>query len=227
MNDNSTSYDQVNESLNGNTEIDDDNNTETGKDRQGDDHDTYDQKHAKFKDVSFDSIMDTDRVDMVTVSEYLLSSNAFKGSSSKAICIVTVKNIHKDSCEPEKGKKVPITVRIDTIIDSSSAFSLKTGDTITLGESSVWTQDEKGYTVSYRDGIIPITEEGSQYILLISEVDERIAETYWPGLKYKAKALTIPINKNNDLSNSEIYEKMKLPDDVIQCSETFINLFFK
>lgn len=178
-----------------------------------------------FNNISFDSIMGTDRVSRTSDSSRIISGNACKGSDEFAVCFVTVEKIDKNGCNPEKGKFVPITLRIDFVIESTSSFSLEAGDSVTVAEFSTWFKNEAGYTVSYHDGIIPITEEGSQYMLYIYEVDENVAKNFWPGLKYRAEALTIPVCQNHELTDIEIYEALNLPDDVIQCSKDLIDNF--
>ena len=148
--------------------------------------------------------------------------------SSFCLSVQIVTDIKKDGCNPEKGKYVPVTLRIDTVVENTSAFSLRAGDTVTVAEFSTWFKNEDGYTVSHQDGIIPITEEGAQhviYIYEINETDENIINYYWTGLKYRVEALTIPIFQNSDLTQIEIYEALSLPDDVIQCSKDLIDHF--
>ena len=178
-----------------------------------------------FKSISFDSILGADRESRTTNSSLIISGNACRGSDEFAVCIVTVTSIDKDGCNSERGTYVPVTLRIDTVIDSTSAFSLGSGDTVTVSEYSTWFKNEEGYTVSYHDGIIPITEEGSQYIISIYEVSENVAKLFWSGLKYRVEALTIPISPNHEMSDLEIYSKLKLPDDVAQCSKELIDYF--
>gem|GEM_PF-5938185 len=183
------------------------------------------QERSMFQSITFDSILGADRESRTTNSSLIISGNACRGSDEFAVCIVTVTSIDKDGCNSERGTYVPVTLRIDTVIDSTSAFSLGSGDTVTVSEYSTWFKNEEGYTVSYHDGIIPITEEGSQYIISIYEVSENVAKLFWSGLKYRVEALTIPISPNHEMSDLEIYSKLKLPDDVAQCSKELIDYF--
>ena len=183
------------------------------------------QRHIMFNNISFDSIMGTDRESRTSDSSLIISGNACKGSDEFAVCIATIETIDKYGCNYEKGQFVPITLRIDSVIESTSSFSLEAGDSVTVAEFSTWFKNEVGYTVSYYDGIIPITEEESQYILYIYEVDENVAKNFWSSLKYRAEALTIPVSQNHELTDIEIYEALNLPDDVIQCSKDLIDSF--
>ena len=186
---------------------------------------TCDQEHKMFNGISFDPIADTDRESRTADAALIISGNACKGSNGFAVCIATITSIDKDNCTFEKGALVPVTLRIDSVIESNTAFALKVGDTAKVAEYSSWFKNEEGYTVSYQDGIIPITEEGSQYIIYIYEVDENIVENFWHDLKYRVEALTIPISQNHEMTDIELYKTLGLPDDVIQCSKELINWF--
>ena len=183
------------------------------------------QRNTMFNNISFDPIVGADRASRTEDSSRIKSGNACKGSNELAVCIATVTRIDKGGCNYERGKFVPITLIIDSVIESTPTFSLVAGDTVIVAEFSTWFKSEVGYTISYHDGIIPITEEGSQYILYVYEVDENVAKNFWQGLKYRAEALTIPVSQNHELTDIEIYEALNLPDDVIQCSKDLIDSF--
>ncbi len=191
------------------------------------------QKTTMLNGIYFSPFDHSDRADMRMCSDRIISGNYCHSDISEhgfAVCIITVLNINIGECQAESGKYVPTEVRIDSIIEKNPAFALKEGDSVTVAEYSTWFKNDDGFIVRYREPIIPITEEGSQYIVTISdcEIDETNKLTYfWKGLEYRIQALTIPISQTSKLTDDEIYEIMKLPEDVVQCSRALIDHFIK
>lgn len=191
------------------------------------------QKTTMLNGIYFSPFDHSDRADMRMCSDRIISGNYCHSDISEhgfAVCIITVLNINIGECQAESGKYVPTEVRIDSIIEKNPAFALKEGDSVTVAEYSTWFKNDDGFIVRYREPIIPITEEDSQYIIIIGdcEIDETNKLTYfWKGLEYRIQALTIPINHNSNLTDDEIYEIMKLPEDVVQCSRALIDHFIK
>ena len=199
------------------------------------------QGQNMFDNLTFTSFSNSDRDSRTSISNNIIS-----GRDNLTVCIVTVNDIDKSGCKSEKGTFVPIEIRIDSVIQiqSDSGFDSKAGDTVLVSELSAWFKDmkggiskagkgsiyvdiekEDGYSVSYHDGLIPITEKGAQYIVCFSELQEGNEEYFPDGIQYLVEALTIPFNHNSGLSDNEIYEMMKLPDDVVQCSVELLDYF--
>ena len=212
-----------------------DNNTQKGISSEGK------IKETMFKNIVFDQISGSDREGGYSVASNFILRNNYEGSyegyeNEFAFCIATVTSIDKSKCnpDPEIGTNLPVTLRIDTIIGSTPTFSLKCGESATVYNTTVWSRNDEGYTVYYRDGAIPVTEEGAQYLIIIYKISEdyikeikeiQFYKDYWDDLKYKVEALTIPINNNFDLTDEEIYETLKLPDDVKVQSIMLIDYF--
>lgn len=189
--------------------------------------DTKKQAKTMFDQILFESIPGLERVMNTLVSERILAGNFCKNYTSEyAVCTVTVLRIDKSGCQSEKGTYLPVRIRLDSIIDRTPSFSLKEGDTEEVAERTAWFKTDAGFTVNYWEGSIPITEEDAQYIILLYEKASAGAEDPFGDLKYMAEALTIPICRTGDLTDSQIYERMDLPDDVVLCSKDLIAHFF-
>ncbi len=178
--------------------------------------------HNMFENMVFDHSVDYDREGRS--SELMLSypSEAYDEPTGFAVCIVTVTNIDVSSCSEEAGKRLPIQIRIDSIIGKNPAFTLDVGDTAIVAEYSSWFKNKEGYSIRFPDGIIPITEKDAQYIVIMYCADETSKEVLWTDLEYMVEALTIPIVENSDMTDDEIYALLKLPEDVIRCSKDLI-----
>ena len=179
-----------------------------------------------FRNISFDStISDVDRASRVDEAERIFSGDAFDWPHGRAVCIVTVLDIDKTGCETEKGKSVPIELHIDSVIGHSETVVFPESDNVVVGCLAYWFKENDGYTVSYPDGVIPITEEGSQYIIFLENAREVHKQICRDDIEYCAFALTIPIDPDSNLADEEIYRILKLPQDVVKCSELLIERF--
>ena len=148
-----------------------------------------------------------------------------KEKTGTAICVGTVLDINTSACTSDLGKRIPIKLRIDSIIGSNPAFISNVDDSVLVTDYSYWMKDCDGFSVYYNDGTIPITECNAQYIVLMYTMDERTKESIQNDIEYSVVALTIPITEIENISYDDIYSYLKLPDDVIQCSEELIDRF--
>ena len=181
--------------------------------------------HNMFEKIMFDHSVDSDRA--ARSAEIMLNypSNGYEEPIGYAVCIVTVMNIDVSNCSDKEGRRVPIQIRIDSIIENNPAFTLSAGDTIIVAEYSYWIRNQEGFSIAFPDGIIPISEKNAQYIVLMYNADESSKKELWTNLEYMVEALTIPIVENSDMTDDEVYAILKLPEDVSQCSRDLIEQF--
>ena len=86
-----------------------------------------------------------------------------------AMCLVTVVDIDLDDISDSVGVRIPLTLRIDKVISSNTSFDIAQGESILTADYSLWSQTGEDYSVCYADGVIPITERGAQYIVILTE----------------------------------------------------------
>ena len=142
--------------------------------------------------------------------------------SAIALCLVTVDEINLDNFVENRGNLVPITITIDKICESSPAFALKVGDTITTSDQTFWHRFPEGYEVDFPGSYFPITEVGKQYFVMIYDDYNGIKPDF--ECDYTISAHSIPIfdGVSNRSIALGIYEKMKVEDDVQELSEELI-----
>ena len=84
-----------------------------------------------------------------------------------AVCIITALKADKSGCTANAWTRIPVEIRIDKMLSQNPRFTLKEGDIEVVGEEAIWLKTEEGYSISIRDDIIPITEEGAKYVVLM------------------------------------------------------------
>lgn len=140
-----------------------------------------------------------------------------------AVCIITALKTDKSGCKTDVGTRIPVEIRIDKILSQNPRFTLKEGDIKVVGEEAIWLKTAEGYSISIRDDVIPITEEGAKYVVLMYGA-YKYAEEY-EGIEYFASPRTIPVTEDGTYDRS-LYDDMKLALDVRQCSDDFLNKYF-
>lgn len=179
-----------------------------------------------FDKVSLVSVSGSDRMPRSASKILRYPEMDAKEKTGTAICIVTVLDINTSACTSDLGRRIPIKLRLDSIIGNNPAFRLNVDDIVLATDYSYWTKCRDGFSVNYSDGTIPITERNAQYIVLMYGTDEETKETVQNDIELSVEALTIPITGNeNNVSFDGIYKYLKLPDDVIQCSKDLIDSF--
>ena len=142
-----------------------------------------------------------------------------------AVCIITALKADKSGCTANAWTRIPVEIRIDKILSQNPRFTLKEGDIEVVGEEAIWLKTEEGYSISIRDDIIPITEEGAKYVVLMYSAPWSAEEYYWEGIRYIASPRTIPVSEDGTYDVS-LYDDMKLGLDVRECSDDFIKAYF-
>ena len=154
-------------------------------------------------------------------AESLLKSFDQDTGGQTAVCIVTLLNLETD--QPETDLKIiPAEVRIDRIIKKNDAFALKEGDKFRTTDFSIWEKTGNGFKVRHPSYVPPLTEPGAQYIVFIYY---RETNPYFEEIKYLTSPLTIPILRNGEALEDDIYEKMNLDDEARRCSEYLIQTY--
>lgn len=129
-----------------------------------------------------------------------------------AMCLVTVMNIDLDDVSSDSvGVRVPMTLRIDRVILSNDAFDMTQGESFLTAGYFFWSRTGEDYSVHYGDGIIPITERGAQYIVVLYERAPFYDISF--DIKYTTSCYTIPI-ASSAMSADEIatiYAQMQMP----------------
>jgi len=191
---------------------------------------------------TFDSVQDMsmDRVSMTVPWILRPYQTAEWDGEAQALCLVTVQNIDFSQVNAGQGTHVPITIRIDRIFHSTSGFDLVENASIVTQDSSVWFAAETGYSLHHPQEDVPVTEVGAQYIVTVTKSGD--------GARYRVAAHTIPIDgqsrvisgdygplvwgtvqlgsgKRVLLPREELYKKMALGDDVVDCSEELIRMY--
>ncbi len=131
-----------------------------------------------------------------------------------AMCLVTVVDIDLDDISDSVGVRIPLTLRIDKVISSNTSFDIAQGESILTADYSLWSQIGEDYSVCYADGVIPITERGAQYIVILTE--EGSFDDISFDIAYRTECYTVPITSPS-MSVDELailYVEMQLPDDV-------------
>lgn len=182
-------------------------------------------KKELFCQISFNESPEADRV--MKTPDFVLGYPKLINDSpiGFAVCIVSVMGLDKSACSDGTGGNPLLEIRIDETIEKNPAFELEEGQTVTATDFSYWSVQDGIYLVSYYEGIIPITEAGAEYIVWIYKMEENNEGEASMEHDYKVSALTIPILENAELSDDEIYELLKLPEDVEQCSRELIERF--
>ena len=131
-----------------------------------------------------------------------------------AMCLVTVVDIDLDDISDSVGVRIPLTLRIDKVISSNTSFDIAQGESILTADYSLWSQTGEDYSVCYADGVIPITERGAQYIVILTE--EGSFDDISFDIAYRTECYTVPITSSS-MSANELatqYVEMQLPEDV-------------
>lgn len=143
-----------------------------------------------------------------------------------ALCLVTVVNINLEDVTSTEGSRVPLTLRIDKVLSSNESFTLKEGESFLTAEYSFWVKKGDEYSVRYADGSVPITESGSQYIVMLTE--EGAFDDIDFDIEYRTECYSVPINTSNVSANkiATQYAEMRLPEDVRKLSVALIKEVF-
>ena len=132
--------------------------------------------------------------------------------SGFALCLVTAMNIDlSDVSSATVGVRVPMTLRIDRVILSNDAFDMTQGESFLTAGYFFWSRKGEDYSVHYWDGVMPITEQGAQYIVVLNERAPFYDISF--DIKYTTSCYTIPI-ASSAMSADEIatiYAQMQLP----------------
>ena len=180
---------------------------------------------------TYSSLGSTDRLPKTLQNQLDLPQKGYYEEYGYAVCIITALKIDRSGCptesglSPVTGKRVPIEIRIDKILSKNPAFTLKEGDANVVGEFAAWFKTDDGYSISIRDDVIPITEEGAQYVVLLYSADGSFQRDWWEDIEYMAEPLTIPVSEDGTYDRS-LYDDMKLALDVRECSDDFIKEYF-
>ena len=131
--------------------------------------------------------------------------------SGFALCLVTAMNIDlSDVSSATVGVRVPMTLRIDRVILSNDAFDMTQGESFLTAGYFFWSRKGEDYSVHYRDGNLPITEQGAQYIVVLNERAPFYDISF--DIKYTTSCYTIPI-ASSAMSADEIatiYAQMQM-----------------
>ncbi len=143
-----------------------------------------------------------------------------------AICLVTVADIDLDNVKDGNGIKVPLTLNIDKVISKNNAFDGKANETVVTTDWSLWKKSNNDFVVSYGEGSVPITETNMQYIAVLFEADTAGYNIDF-DIDYLAEAYTIPIVASQTATSvAELFQDMRLPDDVRKLSIELITQEF-
>lgn len=142
-----------------------------------------------------------------------------------AVCIITALKTDKSGCKTDVWTRIPVEIRIDKILSQNPRFTLKEGDIEVVGEEAIWLKTAEGYSISIRDDVIPITEEGAKYVALMYSAQKSQEEYFWDGIRYMALPRTIPVTEDCTYDRG-LYDDMKLALDVRECSDDFIKEYF-
>lgn len=159
----------------------------------------------------------THSTDRVLVSSDLLERRISLSMSEDrgcAMCLVTVIDIDLDDISDSVGVRIPLTLRIDKVISSNTSFDIEQGESILTADYSLWSQTGEDYSVCYADGVIPITERGAQYIVILTEEGSFGDISF--DIAYRTECYTVPITSSS-MSVDELatqYLEMQLPEDV-------------
>ena len=187
---------------------------------------TETETKSKLPITYTNAYVSSDRAPKTLQNQLDIPTKGYNEEYGYAVCIITALKIDLSGCSSaDIGKRIPVDIRIDKILNKNPAFTLKEGDTASVGEFSAWFKTDDGYMVNTRDYIIPITEEGAQYIVLLYSAEESFQKDWWEGIEYMAEPLTIPVSEDGTYDVS-LYGDMKVADDVRQCSDDFIKTYF-
>lgn len=150
-----------------------------------------------------------------------------------AMCLVTVMDIDLDGVSgSDTGVSVPLTLRVDKIVLSNDAFTLKEGDCFSSTDSTRWFKTGDVYSVNIHDGGAPVAELGAQYFGLL-QAGQRDYNPVDFDVDYSFECHTLPIPAVNVSANEVAaqFAEMKLPCDLratsvgiikMLCGESFI-----
>lgn len=158
------------------------------------------------------------------LTEYVESAN--EQGKPYAVCLVRIDNMPKESIPAGKMFLTPLTVEILHVIMASDTFGFVAPDKIKAYDRVNWVVSDGSTTVEYWEGHLPITDESSYYIVILS-YDPAYVDLL-NGCEYEIDALTVPINKKTvgDKEQRNAWaELLKLPKDVSGLSGLLINKY--
>ena len=158
-------------------------------------------------------------------NQLLFPETWYDSEHAYAVCIITALKADKSGCTANAWTRIPVEIRIDKILSQNPRFTLKEGDIEVVGEEAIWLKTEEGYSISIRDDIIPITEDGAKYVVLMYSATWSHEVYYWEGIRYIASPRTIPVSEGGTYDRG-LYDDMKLALDVRECSDDFIKAYF-
>lgn len=218
------------QSVSDNSDTNDTNDTnDTGVIENKDDKQEEQQKQQEQQDIDVRYKPDLEGLRVVRTLQDVLSDIArFEDDHYPyGICLVTLVDIDLNNCieNSDRGTAVPVTIRIDKIFEATSEFGFVENDTIKTTDYTVWFKYTDHYDVSYCESNVPLTETGKQYFVEIYH-----SESTFPinlDCDYKICGMSIPISDDIYDRNRviEIYEKMRIPEDVQELSEGLIEKY--
>lgn len=143
-----------------------------------------------------------------------------------AMCLVTVMDIDLDGVSgSDIGVTVPLTLRVDKIILSNDAFTLKEGDCFSSADCTKWFKTGDVYSVNISDGRAPVAELGALYfgLLLAGSCDYNPVDF---DVDYTFECHTLPIPAISVSANEVAtqFAEMKLPCDLRETSVGIIKM---
>ncbi len=159
---------------------------------------------------------DDSMIDRSPVTAYWMHETiefAQERESAVALCIVSVEKLDLIQVNEIQGSYIPITLKIEKIIGSTTLFESAEEDTIIVSEQAWWRKVKEGYRVSYFDYVPPFTVTNGKYIVLLTDRSVPEIEDY--GIKYWAEWHTAPIPQEGTSAEeiAETFAKMRLTWD--------------